>query len=302
MEPRPRGVVPENQLLKFPWLERSRQEYGDNPKGCISDTETSFFRGNVTIEVLDKILPEILHKPNILLIGLGLDAKHLLCVYEPFRVSAHLEGKGVDYTMTLVDVFKDVVEDIRDRTKLFLAYRQYSGDLAKSFETAWKKYLEDTKQEGRETFEREEGLKFAPHLEAPGALVPYTKYLEDGIVVADVSPQFRKKLADGEISLVCDDIAVANIQNTGPYDYVEFTNVLYLMPKEGQQLALANVSLSMAKGGRLLVNDIGGYIGTPLFPRFGGWLDDEKMHQLGLGVEKVILDKESSQTVLLRKK
>lgn len=302
MERNPRGIVPNNQLLlTTPWLERAAQVYKAST-GSIAYTETSFFRGNSTIEVLDRILPDIPHRPNILLIGLGLDAEPLLCTYEPFRVAAHLEGRDVDYTMTLVDAFEAVIEDVRGRERLFLSYRQFNERLSGSFEAAWKKYLANTKQEGRETFEREDGLKFIPYYDQEDAMVPAAHYLELGIAVADVSSQFRRKLSGGEITLVHDDIAVANIGDTGLYDYVEFTNVLYLMQPEGQQLALANVSTSMAEGGRLLVNDIGGYFGRPVFTKFGGWLDDEKMSQLGLGVEEVISEKDLSRTVLFQRR
>lgn len=66
------------------------------------------------------------------------------------------------------------------------------------------------------------------------------------------------------------------------FDYVEFTNVLYLMSREGQQLAMANIAKSMTTGGYILINDIGGYVGTPLFARLKGWLDDKTLRDLGL--------------------
>jgi hypothetical protein len=301
MEPKPRGITPDIAgLTSLSWLTSAAVEY-QKITGSIY-TETNFFRGNTSIEILDKILPDIPHKPNILLVGLGLTFEPVICCYEPFRIAAHLEGKGVDYTMTLVDVDESVVEDIQTRSKLYLSYHQFDKSLASNFETVWKKYLADTKQKGREIFELEEGLKFSSYLvEDNGRRITYKNYLKDGIAAADVSPQFRAKLRSGEIKLVQDDIAVADIRTVTPYDYVELTNVLYLMPHAGQQLALANVSNAMRNGGRLLLNDIGGYAGRPVFTSLGGWFNDEKMAQLGLFAEKIIASDNSSRTVLLKK-
>lgn len=299
MEPKPQGIHPlDLGLLNLPWLAQASKDY-QRITGR-SYTETSFLRGNKSIEILERVLPDIPHRPNILLVGLGLDAEPLICCYEPFRVAAHLEGRGLDYEMTLVDVDRDVIEDIKGRTKVFLAGRQYSGNLRKNLKKAWEKYLNDTKQTGRETFEREDGLIFSPYLEK-GDWYSYKNYLRPGISVADVSPQFRAKLVDGEISLILDDIAVADLKKSGKFDYAECTNVLYLIPEPGQQLALANISTALRPNARLLVNDIGGYIGTPIFTRLGGWLDDEKLAQLGFVVEEMIDVENRSQTALLRK-
>lgn len=303
MEPKPRGFTPTDLgLNQYPWLARAADGY----KRLIgkSYAETTFFRGNGSIKILDRILPEISHKPNVLLVGLGLVADPIICCYEPFKVAAHLEGKGVDYVMTLVDADNDVMEDIKGRTRLFLACRHYYTELRENFEREWREYLTDTKQEGSETFDIEEGLNFCPDFKKDDDWLPYSgyaSYLKDGILVAEVSPQFRIKLASGDIRLVQDDIAVADLGVPGQFDYVECTNVLYLMSAEGQQLALANISRSMTNGGRLLVNDRNVSTGTPLFTRLKGWLDGERLKQLGLEVEELRSVENNSQYTLLRK-
>lgn len=298
MEPKPRGIIP-SDLDPMNWLVKAAEGY--NKVTGNSYTETSFFRGGTSIEILDRILPELDHDPNILIVGLGLVIDPLICCYEPFRVSAHLEGRGINYAMTLVDVDEDVINDVKGRTRLFLAYRGYEGDLRTSFEKEWRKYLDDTNQAGTETDERMEGLKFCSYLEQDNGWISYENYLEKGVLVADVSHQFRAKLANGDIRLVHDDIAVADLSASGHFDYVECTNVLYLMTVEGQQLALANIARSMAEGGRLLINDIGGYSGIPVFPKFGGWLEEEKLRQLGFKVEELMYVEKYSQSALIRK-
>lgn len=300
MEPKPRGIHPENSIFSsLPWLKKASEEY--QPITGSSYTETSFFRGNSSIEVLDTILPEIPHRPNILLVGLGLDADPLLCPYEPYKIAAHLEGKKIDYTMTLVDIDEKVIDDVRNREKLFLAYKQFEGKLAVSFEREWNAYLSSTHQQGELLYEQEEGMNFLSYYEAENAMVPFTSYLTDGIAAAYIPRSFRSKLITGEISLLNADIALAHIADTGPYDYADITNVLYQMSEHGQELALANIAWSLRPHGRLLVNDIGGYVGTPVFSRLGGWLDDERVGQLGLSVEKIISSKDTSQLVLFRK-
>lgn len=288
--------ISESQL---PWVAEAARKYTKvtrRPEG-----QTNFLRGTASIEILQKILPEIGRQPNILLVGLGLDAEPLLCCYVPYRIAAHLEGINVDYQMTLVDVNPEVITDISGRTRLFLTCRQYGGQLRTNLENAWIQYLDDTGQTNNVTFEREAGLNFYPYLQRDVDGFSYRNYLDRGIFVANVSAQFRSKLVDGGIRLILNDVAVADLGDPGQFDFVECVNILYLLTTEGQQLALANIAQSMAAGGRLLINDIGGYTGTPMFRRLGGWLDNKKLKQLGLEVEEITKARQSSQSALLRR-
>jgi hypothetical protein len=248
-----------------------------------ASTETSFFRGDTSIEALDTILPNINHKPNILLVGCGLDADPLMCCYEPFRIGAHLEAKGINYSMTLVDVDKQVIDDIKNRTKLFVY--PINEERRTKFEAPWKKYLSDTNQSGYETTKLEEGMNFSPEYINGNSPVHYGRYLERGVFVANVSPLFRTKLENGSIKLINDDIATADLKSSGPFDYIDLQNVLYLMTKSGQQLSIANVTRSLSSGGYLLISDIRRE-NAPVFKSIGGWLDDKKIKELGLEIVK----------------
>ena len=298
MEPRQKGVTTTSTPI---WVKQVSEGYRPE-RGHIGITETSFARGNRSIALIDQISPNLGHRPNVLLVGLGLDAEPILHCYEPFRVAAHLEGRGIDYTMTLVDATQEVIDDIRSRSAIFLLGRKFGdGEARKILGNMWVKYLTDTRQRGRTTFEVLEGLNFPDFMFDPRAMVGAHSYLMDGVYVADVSMQFRQKLETGEINLIHQDIAVADIETRQPYDYVEFTNVAYLMSPEGQKMALANISRHMRAGGLMLVDDIGGYSGTPLLSRFKGWLDEEKLHDLSLIVDEVISAEKFSETFILKK-
>lgn len=291
MEPRPKGFDPSGD---FAWLNAARSEY--SPVTGDQYTETSFLRGNASIEILEEIIPELPRKPNILLIGLGLDAEPLQCCYAPFKIAAWLEGKRIDYSMTLVDADEEVIKDVTSREKLYLTRNH-----AERFNDTWIKYLKSTRQKQNFVTELESDLTFSEYLMNGSAFGNYKDYLERGIVSANIPENFRRKRTSGGVKILHNDIATANIQFSGPFNYVEFTNVLYLMSQSGQKLAIANVAKSMATHARLLVNDIGGYTGTPLFPRFNGWLNDEIIEQLGLTIEAVISEKDTSRTVLFKK-
>lgn len=295
MEQKPRTFITKiRQDSDIPWLNEAANEYTEQTGS--SYTESSFLRGNLSIKFLDRLLPNLTHNPNILLVGLGRSREPIVCTYEPFRIAAHLQGKGSEYRMTLVDVDPDVIDEVCNRSTLYIPSRLSSGTA-----NAWQKYLTDTGQQAREIHEHEQGLVLANYLQNTESAF-YYDILKKGVSAAQVSSQFRQKLQNGEISVVHSDIAVADIRTTVPYDYVELTNILYLMSPQGQQLAMANIALSLADEGRLLLNDIGGYNGVPLLPRFGGWFDDEKMAQLGLEVDEVIDSEESSETLLLKRK
>ena len=85
--------------------------------------DTYMDRGTEFIRILrTEIIPSGGH-PRILIVGGGLDREDgtLQCSYEPFRVASVLEASGIDYSMTVVDIDPNVIEDIRSRKKLFFA-------------------------------------------------------------------------------------------------------------------------------------------------------------------------------------
>lgn len=300
MEPKPRGLTPNDTgFSRLPWLADAKEDY----QAITGEqyTETDFSRGERTIGIVDQILPGMSHRPNILLVGLGLQTYPIKCSYEPFRVAAHLEGLGRDYTMTLVDVDQRVIADVRNRERLYVPLGAASGDIKEDWKRKMNQYAKDTNQTSRVIYDTEEGLIFWPTLTRIDSVPSDRDYLKGGVMVADVSPIFREKRHNGEIRFIQKDIAVADLSQSGPYDLAELTNVLYLMPQEGQQLAIATVTQALLPGGRLLLNDLGGYTGVPVFPEFGGWFDERKMEQLGVIVREVLVSDNANKVVVLQK-
>jgi hypothetical protein len=273
----------------------SKYEREINSYNCI---ETDLFRSDTSIEVLDKILPELSTRPNILLVGLGLSAHPLLCCYGPYRISGHLENKGFDYAMTLVDVDERIINDIKNRKKIFLSLNLERDYIRKIFEPTWKEYLSDTKQPGGTTSTMEDGLNFNI---GSSEIFSENDYLKAGISFANIPSSFCSKMTNGEINLINDDIADVNLGDSKKFDFVECLNVLYLMSKKKQQLALTNISGVLKDSGRLLLNDLVTSKGNPLFENFGGWVNDEELKKLNLEKEDILYQNRETQKLLLRK-
>lgn len=288
------------------WLVEAAQQYA----GPIdANTETHFLRAVESTTVLDMVLPSLSKTPHIMIAGLGLAREPLIHSYVPFIVSAHLEGKGIDYRMTLVDIDPEVIADIRMRRNIFVLKRAYRTTTGQAkVEANWAKYLKDTNQQGSIVTELVSGLTFAPYMMDCSHHPPYyIDYLSNGIFVAEVSPIFRNKLQSEEVRLLEGDITTVDLHSRRSFDYVECVNTLYQLSTPGQQLAIANMAASIKSGGFLLIDDYGPrslkflhY--DPIFPEFGGWLTDARLTELGLIKESETENKQSSNPVLLRKK
>lgn len=265
------------------WLMEARKQY-KTPDDVSVRAETNFSRANQITELLEhKVLP-VNSQPSILLVGVGYLGDHfsnpLKCTYTPFIISAWLESQSVDYRIVTVDIINGIVEDVKRRENLYLA-SNYLEDYEDT-KADWTKYLEHTRQQDRIIYEQESGLVFIDH---PGFSLE--SYLQDGIHSAKIPFQFKDKVKAGKISLINDDIATVDLRSYPKFDLVECANVLYHLPTAGQMLALANISHATNKNGFILVNDFGDYNdGTPLFSELGGWLDKEKLEQLGLTIDE----------------
>ncbi len=259
--------------------------------------QTNQSRGRLEIDFLSrKAMPSIEETCSVLIVGVGIDNDPIRCPYLPYNIGAYLEAEGIDYEMTIVDVDSKPLADLRTRQKLYVPNHNLSvGPKSRRF---WEDYLARTGQEDEVLHEMEKGLMFYDYIDN-GGLVSSKAYLESGIHTAQIPRSFREKLHNGGISLLEADIARAPLADA-KFEFVSCSNVLYLIPSDGQKMAMVNMSAHLASGGRMVVNDLG-YVGTPLLMRQGGWLDEGKLADLGLAVEEVLAETSSSQTVALRK-
>lgn len=274
-------------MKEIGWLTEARMQY-KSPEKFTVRVETNFSRAyQTTTDILERKTLPVNTKPNILIVGVGCQgggSNPLVCTYSPFVIASFLENRGVQYRMTVVDILNSIIQDVRARKNIYIsefAFEEYD------MEGDWLRFLNETGQKGKIVYKREEGLAFDEYTEKHEALFTPEYHLKRGIRAAEIPKGFREKLQTGEVSLENDDIAIAELSSHGPFDYVECTNVLYHLPTDGQMLALANITFSLNAGGLVLINDMGDYNGnTPLFKKLGGWLDEEKLRQLGLIVDE----------------
>lgn len=264
------------------WLMQAKEQYKGYPDERVR-AETNFGRANNSINILREKILSVNNNPNILLVGIGDKGgseNPLICSYSPFVISAYLEAQGIDYKMTVVDLCDAVINDVKIRNNLYL-----SSEYLSSFKDAsrdWKRYLDWTKQDERVLHEAEEGLVFG----YTDPIFPPEFYLKQGIHTAKVPQSFKSKLQNGDVVLIEDDIAVADLGNK-KHDFVECMNVLYHLPQEGQMLAIANIAKSLNKNGLILINDIGELAKNPLFIELGGWCNESMLKQVGLGIDEI---------------
>ena len=259
--------------------------------------ETDFSRGRLANQVLErKILPVIGGIVDILLIGIGMDGDPIYGSSEPYRISGFMEGKCRDYRMTIVDKNSSVIDDVKSRRRLFISNSMY--ETHKWYGREWDSFLRETGQNGELVHELVDGLKLAKYVLKYEDLL--TRYLKSGFRMAGIPKQFRKKLESGEVSLVNADIATVDLSDQNGFDFVSCPNILYLLPADGQKLAVYNIARNTKNKGIVLTNDLG-YVGNPLLPRQGGWFTEDKQREIGLVVDEVLSSKDRSQTLSFRK-
>jgi len=265
MEPKPKGFIVEERPT---WIQSAMQAY----RGPVRPnwTETDFCRADWSIRVLDKyVLPSLEEEPHILIAGLGLDMGFIPCSYSPFRIATHLEGKGLDYTMTLVDIDEAVILDVANRSAVSLWNPLYVQSGAEGYKDAWDKYLHDTNQADN--------------------MIGLTR-------VANVPRTFQAGLQTGGVDLLHADIATADLSQS-QFDYAECLNVLYLLPSAGQQLAIVNMTDALKDGGYVLINDNDG----SLFQEEGGWLGQAYLDNIGLQFVEEVYPNGLSTPTLFKK-
>src|SRR3989344_5814622 len=171
---------------------------GPQPEGAVINSlvETHFGRGNLPVEVIAQEFPRA-RSLDLLLVGVGYYNNLNLCPYEPYRISALLESKKINYTMTVVDIEKVIIQDLRTRRFIYLPNLHFPLD-----KEAWAQYLGQTGQQDEYISRQSEGL-----LVNAGTWLDRRKKLRNGFRKAAVPKSFVEKLESGDIILVNDDIS-----------------------------------------------------------------------------------------------
>lgn len=293
-----------SQIGSIPdWLVAAAEQY-EIDSNRWAWKQTGLRRAERSIRVLDQINSYV-ERPEILMVGLGIDAEPLIECVTPHLIAAHLQGRGVDYTMTLVDIDEQVINDVMGRNRLYGTLRHFDDVTNGVNERAWFKYLADTGQEEIVLYENDDvpELRFSPDFYA-SEWGEIARMIGRGLHVARVPRSFAEKRHNGDVEALWGDIAMVELRRQ--YDYAELMNVLYHLTISGQMLAVANVSVSMREGGLVLLNDAVTAEGTPLFERNGGWVNKSMLGDIGLEVvaDSFGLDwngKPDVNTILLRK-
>lgn len=287
------SITMDEEMKEPKWVSEARKNYVGNIGPAYS--ETAFNRGGTAIEVLNKIIPDVVVL-NVLLVGVGIDGDQIICSAEPYRISGFLEDK-IDYSLTIIDKNPEVISDIQRRTKIFMTNEQYKSH--KILKDAWGMYLRDTKQNDAVIHELHEELVIPKYIAEASDGKMLCSYLESGIRIANIPKAFEEKLASGDLSLINADIATINLPGNH-FDFISCPNVMYLLQENGQKLAMYNLSKHTKKGGAILANDLR-YIGNSLLPKQGGWFTEQKQCELGLECE-ILESEELGQTMLFWKK
>ncbi|MBI4162607.1 MAG: hypothetical protein HY513_02900 [Candidatus Aenigmarchaeota archaeon] len=262
------------------WVAEARRAYA--PELVETSSETSFGRGQFARKTLSRyVLPRFEDDINILVVGAGLDTKVVYCPVEPYLISGFLQSKKRDYRMTVIDKDPKVIGDLHERRNVFVA-----DSSVQSIKDGWNLLLKYTGQRDDVVHELVEGLEMTPFSNMFGQ---QQRYFDSGIRRAEIPGSFREKLDSGEVKLMNDDIATADLLSHGPFDFISCENVLYLISEEGQKLAMHNISRNIRQGGMILFNDFWNGIGSRVLPDswpYKGWFDKEKQAELGLRHKK----------------
>jgi hypothetical protein len=258
------------------WMIGARETYYGPERHSV---QTNFSRGEEDIDILrKKVLPSRKHDDiQLLVVGVGLDAFPFQCSYLPFKLAAFLEGQGVDYHMDLLDRDEKALGDVESRQDLYLAPDKALPEDRADFHASWATYVREVGARERVVYDIHPEIPFHPFVGKP----TQESVLQSGVHVAPIPSGFKAKRASNDgVRFFRGDIAAASLP-IERYDYISCTYVLYLLPPEGQQLALLSMARSLAPGGMLLTNEIGG--GSHFFTKArGGWLGDRELSELQL--------------------
>ncbi len=219
-------------------------------------------------QLLERLNPD----PNILIIGPGGKTP-----YEVYELTAHLESRGIDYTLTVLDISEQVLDNVNRirRMEVDMEKQKIRDPTLEIFEQAW------------EVYHTLLGLDYDDNRN-------YGK-----IETAPLPNGFLEKLTKGKVSFIQGDVAVTDLGSM--FDLIVSRNVLYQIYYFGQMLTFDNFRNSMLVGSLLWVND-GRDLIHNFRPDLSGWLTESWLDYFGFDQGKVIYqDKGDHQELLFEK-
>ena len=274
------------------WVEEAKKKYKfDNTREIILQTDVS--RGSDAIWELNQLVKNEFFKTDkykVLLVGAGYHGRSgdigtkILCSYEIFNLAAYFEHKGLDYEISVVDIDNNPLMDIISRQHIFVPHAfikdrpdEYSPEMNWR-KSAWKRYLALTNQPDTITHFEMNGLKTDPH-------ESLDKLLTEGIHYAKIPSKFSQKIKSQDIVTINNDIAETEFDKK--FDFIICSNILYMLPKEGQQLAIYNMANALTNPGAIylwepLKTSITQQKISPIMKEDNGWLTNKVMGQMGL--------------------
>lgn len=262
------------------WIELAQQTY--QSEAISSETSlhvlyTNFRRSSDTADIVSQLAATHTvgtDQLQILIAGVGFHAGPIEQSYEPYLVDTRLTSLGFPYRLMLLDRDIRPLEALEARQHIFLP--QVSG-LFQSVERdneCWERFLDETGQP--ETFVHDEvpELVFLPGVPR-GADMRYLgteDYLAAGLRETNVPISFLTGLANGNISLVVDDVVTMEPARYAHMHIISCKNVLCHLPPEAQAIAIWNMSQLLVPGGYIMVNDFTDNKTPSMLEKFGGWM------------------------------
>jgi len=241
---------------------------------------TSFRRSYYTAGIIERYATELFdgNEPfTCVIVGVGFHSGPIEQSYEPYLVDARLESLNIPHRLTLVDRDPRPLQAIASRRNIFLPTENgLFGGVAKN-NASWEKFLLETSQDDAMTHEVIPELTFLPHV-TPGIGTRFLgtqDYLDAGFRKTDVPASFVQGLDTGTVQLIHHDIVLSSPSLYETADFISCRNVLCHMPPAAQATALWNMSVDLAPGAKILINDFEDKNLRSMMEENGGWMSGD---------------------------
>jgi|WetSurMetagenome_2_1015567.scaffolds.fasta_scaffold450798_1 chemotaxis methyl-accepting protein methylase len=260
-------------------ISEARQNF--QPFEDYKNGQTNFLRGEEDIKMLSEIvIPRLLTKGRtsitVGIIGLGIEAYPVFCTYQPYKIAAFLETTELNPHIVMVDNDKDITAKMFTRKYLYISEKSLKD---KEIKKAWDRYLFMTRLTDNKIDTQPVDLEFHEVITSGMIRASGQDWINKGIRSVNIPSSFKNKINNGDYRIILDDISRVSLPTE--MDYISCINLLYLLPKEGQILAIENMAKALRQGGVLLINDVGAKGGL-----ISKWLTPDLLVYFGLKADE----------------